>query len=65
MPKDIERKVKKTMRRKRARGEKIRDPGAYLYGTTTKIAKRRATKRRRTAARKAGPKRSAQKRGRR
>lgn len=48
MPKDIERKVKKTMARKRARGEKIAKPKAYLYGTTNKIAKRRAAKQRRS-----------------
>lgn len=48
MTKKAKATVRKTMRRKRARGEKIKNPDAYLYGTVAKIDKARAAKRKRT-----------------
>lgn len=49
MTKKAKATVRKTMRRKKARGETIKDPGAYLHGTVRKIDKARAAKRKRTA----------------
>lgn len=47
MPLRDERRIRRTMARKRARGERISNPQAYLYGTLNRIRRLRALKRRR------------------
>lgn len=42
MPKKLEQAIKKTMRRKAAKGQKIKDTDAYLYGALRKTGRKPA-----------------------